>query len=191
MEMKVKAILHKTLERRFHFSLMVGGILLASNVILALVSAVAFQHQTIIVTPPVVSKPFQWSKSQVDVNYLEMMALFWMNLKLNVTPSTIIQQQAILLKYTTPKYYAHFRATLDKEQKVVTQQQVSSTFYPDVKAIKIDRSSLQVRVPGVLKRWINAVAMPEIAKTYLIQFHYSNGQLLLSGFRSQRGAYAI
>lgn len=190
MEMKVKAILHKTLERRFHITLIVGGILLASNVILALVSVAAFQHQTIIVTPPLVSKPFQWSKQQVDVNYLEMMTLFWMNLKLNVTPATIAQQQTVLLKYTTPKYYAHFRATLNKEQKAVTEQHISSTFYPDVKAIKVDGHSLQVQVPGVLRRWINDVAMPEISKTYLIQFHYSNGQLLLNGFRSQRGVYA-
>lgn len=120
------------------------------------------------------------SAQGVDANYLLQCALFFVDTRLNVTPSTIIANDQLILSHTEPQYYAEFKSGLNKESSLIISQKVSSAFY--ISHITSNPADLSVTVSGNLKRWIGERQLPDSQKTYELHFRLDGNELYLTTF---------
>lgn len=168
------------ISQRLNLIIFVCVILLISNLALVLLCWHTVSHQSKIIVPANFSKPFKISDSNVDSSYLQEMALFFVNARLNVTPKTIAGSQKLLLEYTSPKFYHTFKQILTTEKHQIIKNKISGAFF--VQEAHSYPKSLKVVVRGKMKRWVGERGLPPSIKNYLIQFSYKNARLSIESF---------
>lgn len=92
-------------------NLLVTGLMLLSMA-LAVSTCSLIGRERIILVPPTISKSFWIDKAKVSGDYLDQMALFLIQLILNVSPRSVDFQSKILLQYAAPEAYAELKAMM-------------------------------------------------------------------------------
>lgn len=170
---------HLIKNRNGYLVLASGSVVL--NIILALALFLMIGHERIIVVPPSINKTFWVSANHVSPEYLSEMSLFFVSLRFNVTPSNVVHQRDLLLKYTDPKQYASLKIELNDEAARLNKGRVTTAFHPV--DIKVDAQKLQARVTGDIQSTVGGVLLPMQRVTYQIQFTYNQGRLLVNTFQ--------
>src|SRR5271156_6320857 len=88
--------------RNGYLTLACGSLVL--NLLFGLTILFMIGHERIVIVPPSIQKSFWVGANQVSPEYLSEMALFFTNLRFNVTPNNSIMQRDQLLRYIHPKF---------------------------------------------------------------------------------------
>ena len=185
MDHKIALSRLQRLSHRLNAWVLLSVVLLISNVLLASLCWYTAIHQRRTIVPVTITKALTVSDSQVDGNYLQAMALFFINQRLNVTPETIVANHRLLLSYTTPVFYHTFEQILAQETRQVKADKISSSFF--IRSSHTYPAVLRVIVRGLLKRWVGERALESVVKTYVLTFHYHGGRLTVATFSELKG----
>ena len=180
------------LSERLNYTWVMSLGLLGSNILLSGLSWYALLHQEHIVTPFNAPVSYVASSSTVDATYLDLMTLNLLNLRFNVSPSTVDDANQRLLSHIAPHAYAIFLKQLNEEAKLIKKDKLSSTFHQGF--IHSDSRKLITVVTGSLEEWVGYNALTSATpngvrplkserQTYVFQYEYSAGQLWLKSLQ--------
>lgn len=156
--------------------------MLLTNLVLGFSVYQALTHKSRTLVPPVISKAFSLSDSQVDAPYLEQMADYFLYLKLNVTPGNVGRQYGQLLEYVDEGSWASFQPNLLREAGAIKKGNISSQFAANTFTVNLD--ALKVRVEGDLTKHVGKRALPSEHKWYQVNLTYHHGVLALQSIQT-------
>ncbi len=164
--------------RNGYLALASGSLLL--NILLSFVIIKVAGDVKVIEQPPSIDKTFWVTSSHISSEYLSEMALFFVYLRFNVTPSNVETQRNLLLHYVAPNHYADVKEELVSEEEHIKKAHITTSFYPsDVFA---DADKLIARIPGDLHSTVGETELPLQRITYEIKFSYHSGRLFVESF---------
>lgn len=146
---------------------------LLSTIFLVFQNRYLSTHREKIVTPMAYNAPFIISEANSSASHLQMMALSFMALRLNVSPETVDAQHDFLLGYVKPGAQPDFKIILAQESQRIKTNEVNSAFYQTQLQVFPDQSRVDIR--GVLKTWIGNGKPQSDFKQYSILLAYENG----------------
>jgi conjugal transfer pilus assembly protein TraE len=153
---------------------------LSATLILAVHNRQLAREQKTVVTPMAFSAPFAVSENQASASYLQMMALSFLGLRLNVSPETIDAQHQFLLSFVRPGAQPAFKVRLAEEAGRIKQNEVQSAFYQT--QIKVWPAESLVTVQGVLKTWIGDGKPHSEVKSWHLKMSHEQGVTALLNF---------
>lgn len=168
------------LKKSVNLWVVISATLMCSNVILALLCWYAIAHQKIEVTPFFGNQGYIKSDAGVDVHYLDQMSVNFIFARLNVTPSNIKTNHAMLLNYIDSRYYPVLTGVLLHEQKQIIDKKISSYF--DIESFDSHPEELKTRIKGTLRRFVGIRELPAKSATYELRYTYHLGRLSISSF---------
>lgn len=124
------------------------------------------------------------STDSVNAEYLSLIATSMVSLRFNFTPKTIEWQYQSLSRFLSPAAYASLNTALHEEEKSMVEQNIMSSFA--VTDVQPDIGSLQVKISGVLTRWVQGAEIAPAQTTFILQFENVNGTLVLSQWLEQK-----
>lgn len=146
---------------------------LISNIFLVTVNRNLIASHEKIIIPMTFNSPFSIAENQASAQYLQMMALSFISLRLNVTPETVNSQHNLLLSYVRPEVRENFSPILEEESRRIRDNAVSSAFYES--GVQIWPSSGIIDIRGVLRTWIGHSQPREELRHYRLQLKYAAG----------------
>jgi len=133
-----------------------------------------------IVIPATVTESFWVKGSQVSPTYLEQMARFYAGLALTYSPSSILEQKKLLLRYTDPAAHGVLDAKLTEDADRVARNKVSEVFYPT--QTRVRQQSLEVAITGDLSTYVGQQQTSATSTTFVVKLINRDGQLFVSSF---------
>lgn len=167
-------------------SFIIGGLILLIFILAVAVARMAFTNidlvhkRPVIVTPMQYNAPFSVSENQADADYLRMMTLSFLALRLNVSPETVDMNHAFLLSYVKTETLQDFTSVLDDESKRIKDNSVNSAFYQT--DITVYPANGRVDIRGVLKTWIGTARPDTEIKQFRLDLEYHNGLTRIARF---------
>ncbi|MFQ1718515.1 type IV conjugative transfer system protein TraE [Aeromonas veronii] len=146
---------------------------IVANIILALHNRYLSSTREKIVTPMAYDAPFVISEANSSPAYMQMMALSFMALRLNISPETVDTQHQFLLGYVKPGAQPDFKVTLAQEAQRIKQNEVNSAFYQT--QFQVFPAENRIDIRGVLKTWIGNGHPKTDLKHYSLVLTYKNG----------------
>lgn len=146
---------------------------IVANSILALQNRYLSTTRETIVTPMAYDAPFVISEANSSPAYMQMMALSFMALRLNISPETVDTQHQFLLGYVKPGAQPDFKVTLAQEAQRIKQNEVNSAFYQT--QFQVFPADNRIDIRGVLKTWIGNGQPKTDLKHYSLVLTYKNG----------------
>lgn len=117
-------------------------------------------------------------KRGVSASYLTEMAREMLGLFLNATKENAGYREQQILRLAASEDKGDLKQFLMAQKKILKNQDVSTVFFP--KSFTPDTQQLSVTINGSLHRYVGNQGLPPLNKTYVIQFRYRNGLLLVS-----------
>ncbi len=153
---------------------------LISNIYLEVTNRALVNKREKIVVPMAFDAPFVVSENQASAPYLQMMALSFLSLRLNVSPETVDMNHGFLLSYVRTEAHEQFAPVLTAEAKRIKENAVTSAFYQT--SMNVYPSASIVDIRGVLKTWIGNSKPLEEIKHYRLQLSYRAGVTSIEKF---------
>lgn len=135
-----------------------------------------------IILPPETKQSFWVEGNQFAPSYLEEQATYFCHLFLDVTPSNILYQGDVILRYVDPEFYSEIKANLLNEQERLKKENLTLHFIP-IEA-KVYPKDLSVLITGELNSYVGSKKITTSKKIYKINFLSNQGRLFLKGFIS-------
>lgn len=130
--------------------------------------------------PMLLDKPFSISTNGADSNYLQMLGMSFILLRLNVSPETIDAQHKALLSYVAEESRPNLAAVLYDEARKIKSNEIASAFYSTNIAIDPGRGMLDIR--GVIRYFSGERPLAPSNKHYQLEFTFNNGLASLKHF---------
>lgn len=178
-----QARLQYLIRNRNGFLMLASGSLML-NFLFIITLILSIGHEKIILVPPEINQSFWVGSHTVSPEYLSEMALFFTNLRFNVTSHNVDLQRGILLRYVHPKEYAEIKTALLLEADHINKEHISMAFYPT--NVEVDTQKWLVRITGDLLATLGNTSLPTQRVTYLITFTYNSGRLLVTSFQEEK-----
>ena len=157
------------------FILLVLVISLVVNLLLAIKVVLTMDRVRTIVAPPSVNQTFWVDDTGVSKEYLNQMALFFVQLNFNVTPANVDYQHTQILKYTSASGYSQLDRDLRTTANNIKQTNVATWFAPTY--VGSDEKSKTTVVDGefVVTQGTNVIQREQ--KSVQIQFAFEGGKI--------------
>jgi len=138
------------------------------------------KHERLIIQPPELIQSYWVQGNRFSPSYLEAQAKYICHLMLDVTPASIQENGAILLRYAEPAAYGPLKAQLMNDEKRLRKQQASLHF--SSKSIALDLPNLTAHVTGELHRYVGTKKIDSDLSTWQVVFSQQQGRLFLKAF---------
>lgn len=182
--LKIHEVSVVAISKTLNYLLVIGFLIsMLANAALSVALYQVAVNKTSTITPPIISKAFSISGSQVDESYLAQMGEYFLYLKLNVTPANVEKQYSRLLDYVSSDYWSSIQPRLVREANELRKSNISNTF--NVTDIKVDLAAMQVRMDGMLKRYVGSRALAPEGATYTVALNYANGVLTITSINKE------
>lgn len=153
---------------------------MVSIILLVVQNRYLASSQKTITTPMAFTAPFWTSESESSAGYMQMMALSFLALRLNVSPETVDAQHEFLLSFARVGAQTDFKVTLAGEARRIKQNEVSSAFYhTNIKVFPVEGI---VDIRGMLNTWIGNGKPSSELKHYQLKLDYSAGVTRIVAF---------
>lgn len=180
----------KDINRSLGIAVMVMTVIAASTSLLAhrlystnkeLVQT-ALENKQIIVTPMInnTNQEYGFKGERGNSDYLRLMGLSFLSLRLDVNSQTVENSHDILLGYSSNELREKLIPILSQEKRSLSVDNGSSVFYP--RAIKVSPSNGIVDVKGELIFSYGIRKTPSVNKHYQLRIDMEKGLLRLTGF---------
>lgn len=140
-----------------------------------------YTNKAVTVTPPGFDREYQVAGDRVSRSYLEQTAAFLSDRLLSVSPANARASFDMILPYLTtdPGLVAVIREDLNRQAKVIEENDIYQSFYPMKFSISEQRGTIVV--DGALRRIIgNIYKPPEETKRITFYFIVQNGRFLVT-----------
>ncbi|SGZ09610.1 type IV conjugative transfer system protein TraE [Moritella viscosa] len=172
--------------KSLNYLLLIGFIIsMLVNAILGVSLYKVAVNKSSTITPPIISKAFSISGSQVDESYLAQMGEYFLYLKLNVTPANVEKQYSRLLDYVDTSHWSAIQPKLVREALEIKKSNIANTFNVNADGIAVDLPSMQVKMTGTIKKYVGSRALTPEEATYIVSLRYSNGILTIIGIKKE------
>lgn len=180
----------KDINRSLGIAVMVMTVIAASTSLLAhrlystnkeLVQT-ALENKQIIVTPMInnTNQEYGFKGERGNSDYLRLMGLSFLSLRLDINSQTVENSHDILLGYSSNELREKLIPILSQEKRSLSVDNGSSVFYP--RAIKVSPSNGIVDVKGELVFSYGIRKTPPVNKHYQLRIDMEKGLLRLTGF---------
>lgn len=119
-------------------------------------------------------------KRSVSPSYLTEMAREMTDLFLNASAENSDYREQQILRVTASENKGDLQQFLHAQKALLKKQDVSTVFFPT--RFTPDARRFRVIVQGSLHRYVGNQGLPPLKKTYVMQFRYRHGLLLVSQF---------
>jgi len=142
----------------------------------------AIENRQIIVTPMInnTNQEYGFKGERGGSDYLRLMGLSFISLRLDVNSQTVENSHDILLGYASNELREKLIPILSQEKRSLSVDNGSSVFYP--RAIKVSPSNGIVDVKGELVFSYGIRKTPSVNKHYQLRIDMEKGLLRLTGF---------
>ena len=142
----------------------------------------AIENRQIIITPMInnTNQEYGFKGERGGSDYLRLMGLSFISLRLDVNSQTVENSHEILLGYASNELREKLIPILSQEKRSLSVDNGSSVFYP--KAIKVSPSNGIVDVKGELVFSYGIRKTPSVNKHYQLRIDMEKGLLKLTGF---------
>jgi|GEM_PF-1050667 conjugal transfer pilus assembly protein traE len=142
----------------------------------------ALENKQIIVTPMINNgnQEYSFKGERGNSDYLRLMGLSFVSLRLDVNAQNVEQSHEILLSYTTNELREQLIPILSQEKRSLSVDNGSSVFYP--KTIRVSPTNGIVDVQGELVFSYGIRQTPPVDKHFQVRILMEKGLLKLSGF---------
>ncbi|MBF1199177.1 MAG: hypothetical protein HXM22_01330 [Haemophilus parainfluenzae] len=142
----------------------------------------ALENKQIIVTPMINNgnQEYSFKGERGNSDYLRLMGLSFVSLRLDVNAQNVEQSHEILLSYTTNELREQLIPILSQEKRSLSVDNGSSVFYP--KTIRVSPTNGIVDVQGELVFSYGIRKTPPVDKHFQVRILMEKGLLKLSGF---------
>lgn len=142
----------------------------------------ALENKQIIITPMINNgnQEYSFKGERGNSDYLRLMGLSFVSLRLDVNAQNVEQSHEILLSYTTNELREQLIPILSQEKRSLSVDNGSSVFYP--KTIRVSPTNGIVDVQGELVFSYGIRKTPPVDKHFQIRILMEKGLLKLSGF---------
>lgn len=142
----------------------------------------AIENRQIIITPMInnTNQEYEFKGERGGSDYLRLMGLSFISLRLDVNSQTVENSHEILLGYASNELREKLIPILSQEKRSLSVDNGSSVFYP--KAIKVSPSNGIVDVKGELVFSYGIRKTPSVNKHYQLRIDMEKGLLKLTGF---------
>lgn len=142
----------------------------------------ALENKQIIVTPMInnTNQEYGFKGERGNSDYLRLMGLSFLSLRLDVNSQTVENSHDILLGYSSNELREKLIPILSQEKRSLSVDNGSSVFYP--RAIKVSPSNGIVDVKGELIFSYGIRRTPSVNKHYQLRIDMEKGLLRLTGF---------
>lgn len=142
----------------------------------------AIENRQIIVTPMInnTNQEYGFKGERGGSDYLRLMGLSFISLRLDVNSQTVENSHEILLGYASNELREKLIPILSQEKRSLSVDNGSSVFYP--RAIKVSPSNGIVDVKGELVFSYGIRKTPSVNKHYQLRIDMEKGLLKLTGF---------
>jgi conjugal transfer pilus assembly protein TraE len=159
---------------------LVAMLVIAADLLLTLRILTLDTREKTIIVPPVVSAAFWVKGSEMSPSYLEAMARYFANLALTFSPTSILGQKDVLLRYADPAAHGALDAKLTEDADRVQHQKISEVFY--IARTRVRAAALEVALSGDLVTYVGEQQTGLVHTTYVIRFTDRDGQLFVAAF---------
>jgi conjugal transfer pilus assembly protein TraE len=154
------------------------GILLVSNLLLALVLVMRDRSEKTIVVPAGLKKEFWVQGSEVSPSYLEQMSNYFLQLLLTYNKQNVLEQFKMVLHHVDPEKYAPLKSMFYIDAERVKKNELGSVFYP----MKIKVNGMKVEVEGEHLGILGEKIVHRKIRIYQMNFNYKNGVLQIESY---------
>ena len=142
----------------------------------------ALDNKQIIITPMInnTNQEYGFKGERGNSDYLRLMGLSFLSLRLDVNSQTVENSHEILLNYSSNELREKLTPILSQEKRSLSVDSGASVFYP--KSIKVSPSNGIVDVQGELVFSYDIRKTPSVSKHYQLRIEVDKGLLKLTGF---------
>lgn len=142
----------------------------------------ALDNKQIIITPMInnTNQEYGFKGERGNSDYLRLMGLSFLSLRLDVNSQTVENSHEILLNYSSNELREKLTPILSQEKRSLSVDSGASVFYP--KSIKVSPSNGIVDVQGELVFSYGIRKTPSVSKHYQLRIEVDKGLLKLTGF---------
>lgn len=134
-----------------------------------------------VLIPPQISREFSISDTAVDASYLQMMAEYFANLKLNVTPASVDRKYKLLAEYIKSSNWGELQPLLSKDAEMVKKKNISSHWTANEVLVALNEN--KVKLSGVIEKSVGDRRLAPEAVTYIIDMDFLNGEISLASIK--------
>jgi type IV conjugative transfer system protein TraE len=164
--------------------MVIAGVLLAVNAMLAVFVVRADTREKTIIVPPHFDRPFAVRGSELSPAYIEQMGRYFASLLLTYHKQTARAQFHAALQYFAPQGYGKAKAALDAEAERIERNGLAAAYYISSVEITANTACITGTSLGMMGKQIVSRQM----RSYSITFHYGSGQLFITDFHESASA---
>ena len=156
-----------------------GGLIAA----VLLLSLTLLHHQPkVILEPPTRASTITVQGDRVDDSYLIEMAQYVAHMMLDVTPATIEQRNAEILRWVHPAAFGALQNRMTVASKRLKESNATTIFWPT--QVAPDPDNLRVAVIGALETYVNGTRVQaDKTQSWLLQFESKGGRMLIKDWK--------
>lgn len=152
---------------------------LVTNVLLAAILLTSTNTHRETLVPPTINKTFWVDDAAVSPEYLEQMAVFLLQLALNVTPANAEINHQAFMRYVAPANFGQIQKSLRSQVAELKELNVSTAFYPSSVALHPNHPNTIV-VSGISVTWAADRRLPDRSVAYRLRFNFAGGRVHLA-----------
>lgn len=142
----------------------------------------ALENKQIIITPMInnTNQEYGFKGERGNSDYLRLMGLSFLSLRLDVNSQTVENSHEILLSYSSNELRETLIPILSQEKRSLSVDSGASVFYPST--VKVSPSNGIIDVKGELVYSYGIRKTPPVSKHYQLRIEMNKGLLRLTGF---------
>ncbi len=158
-------------------------VLLMLNGALVIFLYIAYGHDRTIIMPAELCKSFWIEPDAVSSEYLEQMAVYFVDRLMTYNPESIDMQISSVLPLTDPVYYdVLHRMTVDQIKKI-KEQKISSSYYIN----GVRAKDLSVTIQGILVVMMSGEIISQSPYEVIVTFSNHQGRLFVASMIKKQG----
>ena len=138
--------------------------------------------QTILV-PPEVNRSISISNTKTSKEYLEEMSIFFTQLLMNASPTTVEKQHQTLLNYISPEYYQALTSELNITKTYIKRNNITTMFIP--RRVTGYEMNNTVRLEGQFLVAQGDKIAEKSARILLITFKNNSGKIAITSIKEE------
>jgi conjugal transfer pilus assembly protein TraE len=131
--------------------------------------------------PPVIHRTFWVEDDAVSRDYLIEMGVFLTQIYFDVTPANVNFNHQVLKRYIDPVFYGQLEAEASVYADRIKTDNASTTFA--IATVVPDEKHNRIALSGLLNTYLGDSRTSSILKTYIFEFGFKGGKVLLTGMR--------
>lgn len=150
------------------------------NIIQAVTVTYLVRNSKVILVPPIIKEEMWVRAKEVSEVYLRDLTDYFVNMVLNVTPSSVLGKTDLILQHVHPKGYGAVKEQLIKDAEIIRIKSITQFFVP--MSYEINAKQLTAKVTGDLTTLVGQEKINQDLTVFNLKYSLEQGKLLIVDF---------